>query len=78
MMQFYVNDIEFDFDDDEANTVCNSDLDTFFIASNVDRKEVTERHLGVWEADSEDDLIEEITAASGWCIKSIDYEHQLK
>ena len=77
-MQFYVNDIEFDFDDDEANTVCNSDLDTFFIASNVDRKEVTERHLGVWEADSEDDLIEEITAASGWCIKSIDYEHQLK
>ena len=78
MMQFYVNDIEFDFDDDYADTVCNSDLDTFFIASNVDRKEVTERHLGVWEADSEDDLIEEITAASGWCIKSIDYEHQLK
>ena len=78
MMQFYVNDIEFDFDDDEANTVCNSDLDTFFIASNVDRKEVTEEHLGVWEADSEEDLIEEITAASGWCIKSIDYEHQLK
>ena len=28
-MQFYVSDIEFDFDDDEANTVCNSDLDTF-------------------------------------------------
>ena len=77
-MQFYVNDIEFDFDDDYADTVCNSDLDTFFIASNVDRKEVTERHLGVWEADNEDDLIEEITAASGWCIKSIDYEHQLK
>ena len=77
-MQFYVKDIEFDFDDDYADTVCNSDLDTFFIASNVDRKEVTERHLGVWEADSEEDLIEEITAASGWCIKSIDYEHQLK
>ena len=78
MMQFYVNDIEFDFDDDEANTICNSDLDTFFIASNSVRREVVEDHLGVWEADSEDDLIEEITAASGWCIKSIDYEHQLK
>ena len=78
MMQFYVNDIEFDFDDDEANTVCNSDLDTFFIASNSVRREVVEENLGVWEADSEDDLIEEITAASGWCIKSIDYEHQLK
>ena len=78
MMQFYVNNIEFDFDDDEANTVCNSDLDTFFIASNSVRREVVEENLGVWEADSEDDLIEEITAASGWCIKSIDYEHQLK
>ena len=77
-MLFNVTKIEFDFDDDYADTVCNSDLDTFFIASNVDRKEVTERHLGVWETDSEDDLIEEITAASGWCIKSIDYEHQLK
>ena len=77
-MQFYVKDIEFDFDDDEANTVCNSDLETFFIASNSVRREVVEENLGVWEADSEEDLIEEITAASGWCIKSIDYEHQLK
>ena len=77
-MQFYVSDIEFDFDDDEANTVCNSDLDTFFIASNISRKEVTDEHLGVWEADDEDDLIEEITASSGWCIKSINYEIQLK
>ena len=34
--------------------------------------------LGVWEADDEDDLIEEVTTASGWCIKSIDYEIQLK
>ena len=34
--------------------------------------------LGVWEADNEDDLIEEITAAAGWCIKSIDYDIQLK
>ena len=34
--------------------------------------------LGVWEADDEDDLIEEVTAASGWCIKSIDYDIQLK
>ena len=26
-MNYYVNDIEFDFDDDEANTICNSDPD---------------------------------------------------
>ena len=77
-MNYNVTDIEFDFDDDYADTVCNSDLDTFFIASEVDRKEVTDRHLGVWEADDEDDLIEEITAAAGWCIKSIDYDIQLK
>ena len=77
-MNFNVTDIVFDFDDDEANTVCNSDLDTFFIASNYVRREVVEENLGVWEADSEDDLIEEITAAAGWCIKSIDYDIQLK
>ena len=78
-MNYNVTSIEFDFDDDYADTVCNSDLDTFFIASEVDRKEVTERHLGVWEdIEDEDELIEEITAAAGWCIKSIDYEIQLK
>ena len=77
-MNYNVTDIVFDFDDDEANTVCNSDLDTFFIASESVRKEVVEDHLGIWEADNEDDLIEEITAAAGWCIKSIDYDIQLK
>ena len=30
------------------------------------------------EFDFEDDLVDEITAASGWCIKSIDYDIQLK
>ena len=77
-MKFNVTQIEFDFDDDYDDTACNSELDVYFIASDVDRKEIIEEHLGVWEADNEDDLIEEITAASGWCIKSIDYEHQLK
>ena len=40
--------------------------------------ELEDQTVGVWEADDEDDLIEEITSASGWCIKSIDYEIQLK
>ena len=31
----------------------------------------------IWEAVDEEDLIEEITCASGWCIKSIDYLHIL-
>ena len=77
-MNYNVTNIEFDFDDDYADTVCNSDLETFFIASESVRREVVEENLGVWEADNEDDLIEEITAAAGWCIKSIDYDIQLK
>ena len=77
-MNYNVTNIVFDFDDDEANTVCNSDLETFFIASESVRREVVEENLGVWEADNGDDLIEEITAAAGWCIKSIDYDIQLK
>jgi hypothetical protein len=31
----------------------------------------------IWDADDEDDLVEEVTTATGWCIKSIDYRHVL-
>ena len=68
-MKFNVTEVEFDFDDDYAN---ESKL-TF-----DDEIELRDLTLGVWEADDEDDLIEEITAAAGWCIKSIDYDIQLK
>lgn len=64
-MQFLVKQIQFDFEDDN------------FELSPIMQEEVTNDHLGLWEADDEDDLIEEITCASGWCIKSIDYVHQL-
>ena len=65
-MKYNVNYIEFDFTDSQG--------------------EITPDHkacinydvVGMWEADNEDDLIEEITASTGWCIKSIDYEIQLK
>ena len=40
--------------------------------------EIRDLALGVWDADDEDDLIEEVTTACGWCIKSIDYDIQLK
>jgi hypothetical protein len=37
-------------------------------------QELRDEYIGTnWAADDEDDLIEEITNASGWCIKSIDY-----
>jgi len=68
-MKYNVTEVEFDFDDDYAE---ESKL-TF--DEEIELRDLT---LGVWDADDEDDLIEEITAASGWCIKSIDYEVQLK
>ena len=70
-MKFNVIDVEFDFDDMYSN-------DDFTSLSLDEEIELRDLALGVWEADDEDDLIEEVTTASGWCIKSIDYEIQLK
>ena len=63
-MQFQVTQIEFDFDD-------------AFEVENTDQDLIDEVLATTWEASDEDDLIEEITSASGWCIKSIDYRHIL-
>ena len=68
-MKFYVSDIEFDF---------NSDLPDYYSVSHDDQQLIINDNLGVWEADDEDDLVEEITANAGWCILSLDYEIQLK
>ena len=65
-MQFLVTAIEFDFSDSQGY------LDTW------EQDQITSNNIGTWTADDEDDLIEEITVAAGWCIKSIDYEIQLK
>ena len=71
-MKFLVTEVEFDLQDDYD--MSKDDRLEF----NELQIELEDQTVGVWEADDEDDLIEEITAASGWCIKSIDYEHQLK
>jgi hypothetical protein len=68
-MKYNVTEVEFDFDDDYAE---ESKL-TF-----DEEIEIRDLALGVWDADDEDDLIEEVTTACGWCIKNIDYEVQLK
>ena len=68
-MKFLVTDIEFDF---------NSDMPDYYSVSFDDQQLIVNDNLGVWEADDEDDLIEEITSSTGWCIKSIDYDIQLK
>ena len=68
-MNYNVTDIEFDFDDE----CYGYDPLTF-----DEEIAIRDQALGVWEADNEDDLIEEITTAIGWCIKSIDYDIQLE
>ena len=65
-MKYNVKEVEFDFCLDYAKLTFDEEI------------EIRDLALGIWEADDEDDLIEEITSASGWCIKSIDYEIQLK
>ena len=65
-MKFNVTEVEFDFTDSQGSITFEDEIEARDLA------------LGVWEADDEDDLIEEITSASGWCIQNIDYEIQLK
>ena len=68
-MLFQVTNIRFDFTmDDEDLTVSDDEK------INI-QDEVTNT---IWEADDEDDLIEEITCATGWCILAIDYVHVLR
>ena len=71
-MKFLVTSCLFDLQDDYD---MSKDDRLNFDELQVELEDLT---VGVWEADDEDDLIEEITTASGWCIKSIDYEIQLK
>ena len=64
-MKFNVTDIEFDL---------NDSLSEEYSLSFDDEIELRDAALGIWDTLDEDDLIEQITELSGWCIKSIDYE----
>ena len=67
-MLFQVTYIEFDFDDAYEDEMNAYDKDRF-----------TSETIGqIWEVNDEEDLVDEITNATGWCIKSIDYVHVLK
>ena len=63
-MIYQVTDIEFDFDDEDLHLEEMQDI-------------INDTVGQIWEADDDEDLIEEITCATGWCIKSIDYRHVL-
>ena len=67
-MKFNVTYIEFDLDDDYEVS-----KDEFLEKERL-RDELESAALGIWDTLDEDDLIEQITELSGWCIKSIDYK----
>lgn len=62
-MKFRVTEIEFDFDED-CTPGYKEDL-------------ICDTRTTVWDADNEDDLAEEITCTTGWCVKSLNYVHVL-
>ena len=67
-MTYLVTDIEFDF---------NDSLSEEYQLTLDEQSQIIQDSIGCWEAEDEDDLIEEITTATGWCIKNINYEVQL-
>jgi len=57
-MQYQVTEIQFDFEEITLE----------------DQNDITSEVIGtIWEAIDDEDLIDEITTATGWCIVSIDY-----
>ena len=68
-MQFRVTDIDLDFGD----AMCDEEITT------QDQKEIVDEVMSTtWSAMNPDDLVEEITSATGWCINSIDYCYVLQ
>jgi hypothetical protein len=63
-MQFQITEIEFDLDCDSADEELTPQ----------DEQDLYDDYIGtIWEADDGDDLVEEITCAAGYCVKTIDY-----
>jgi hypothetical protein len=61
IMQFKVTAIEFDYDQEDEMDAYDKD------------RLACEVMMDTWEAEDDDDLVEEITAATGWCINSIEF-----
>ena len=67
-MKYNVTDIEFAMSYD----------DNGFELTYDEQIEIRDLALGVWEADNENDMIDEITAATGYLINNIYFDIQLK
>ena len=69
-MQYMISGIKFDCSCDDDDWTPKDQEETEYI--------LPAAYLGtIWDADDEEDLIEELTASSGWLIKSLDYKHIL-
>tara|TARA_Y100000992_G_C21015464_1_gene373140 strand:+ start:168 stop:434 length:267 start_codon:yes stop_codon:yes gene_type:complete len=68
-MQFLITHVDFDVDD----SIYDPDVNV------LTSEELALNYVGeIWEANDEDDLVEEITNDSAYCINSIDYRIVLK
>ena len=66
-MQFRITDIEFDFEDSQGELPYDQQV------AIVDEVLPT-----TWEASDSEDLVEEITCATGFCVKNVDYCYVLQ
>lgn len=66
-MQFQVTDITFD--------LAGDDSIPDHIQDQVQQELRDEYISTIWFVDDEDDLVNEISCQSGWCIESINYDH---
>jgi hypothetical protein len=64
-MKFQITDIEFDLTDD-----CDEYIDTEMLQDQLQRAYTKTS----WDVDDYDDLLDQISNKSGWCINSILYE----
>ena len=66
-MQYRITEIDIDFEDDN------------FELSPTEQSEIIDDVMSTtWEASDADDLVEEITSATGFCVNSIDYCYVLR
>lgn len=71
MMQYQITEITFDLSTDD-DSIPQEHVDLV-------QQELQEEYIGqIITADDEDDLVDEISCQSGWCIESLDYRIILK
>jgi hypothetical protein len=63
-MKFQVTEIQFDFEMEDDD----------YASQDYQQQVIDETFNAEWEVDNEEDLVDEITSQTGWCIKAINYQ----